>query len=430
MMLNRNTCKWLPVLLLIVCLGSFVVLPCHGAKAPLTWNAELDAQVGGILAQIGERCCRQLEQLAASLSKERYLKLKIENSFYDPKLRRVFVAFQGEGFYAGKMLVKIPEGGWLVSGDGMLAYDLAATNPVIESDGVRFHLSGTGVIFLEKVVLEVAAQLAGVSGIPVVKEAAYTMLKVVDGIDCGLVARGINDLFSSFSFENMKQLGKKIVECGKSAPKLVKDVNAAIQSGKALDYLRLSLVHQSIGTIAGMAGASLGAVIGGVIVPGPIGSVGGLVVGSCALASLAQGVVYKFSVEMPIDLGLRRIIQAGLESKGAGASAPSLQEAGAAGMAMVLDRIREEFQRKQFKAFDYTLDKIDGFKPVQRLCLVALLKKMQSDVLRKITVDADWFFAKKYYQMKGKIEAWDMLGQIPFTAEPRADGKASRQPSH
>ena len=416
------------IFVLLLFLGAIGIVPSHAAKAPQTWTAELDAQVGSVLAQVGEACCRRIEQLVAALNQGKFLKLKIENSFYDPRLRRVFVAFNGDGFYTGKLLGKIPDGGWLVTGDGMLAYDLAVTNPVPEGSGVRFHLSGTGVIFLEKVVLEVAAQAAGVSGVPVVKEAACTMLHVVDGIDCGLVAKGINDLFSAFSLERMKDLGDKIIAGKKDSPELVKGVVAAVKSGKALDYLRLSLVHQSIGTAAGMAGATLGALLGGVLIPGPVGSVGGLIVGSCALASLTKGVVYKFSVEMPIDLGLRRVVQAGLDSRGVGGAAPSVQETGAAGAAMVLERVREEFKHKQFKAFDYTLERIDSLKPEQRPFLVPVLKQIQSDLIRKVTVDADWFFAKKYYQMKTRVETWGMLGQIPFTADVPADGQPSRQP--
>ncbi|MFZ2961443.1 MAG: hypothetical protein WA705_31585 [Candidatus Ozemobacteraceae bacterium] len=46
-----------------------------------------------------------------------------------------------------------------------------------------------------------AGRLADASGVPIVREAASTLLQIVDGINCELVAKALNDLFSSFSLD-------------------------------------------------------------------------------------------------------------------------------------------------------------------------------------------------------------------------------------
>lgn len=422
--------KMIQIRFFMLFLAMIITFPSMAEKATATWTAAVDAQITATLAKIGQQCCIKVEQLAESLNKDKFLKLEVESSFYDPVLRRVFVAFRGEGLFTGDLPVTVPESGWFVTGDGALAYDLAITEPAQVEEGTKFKINGTAVVFLEKIILELSSLVAGTTGVPVVKEAAMTLLLVVEKIDCGLVAKSMNDLFSSFSPENMKALGDKITKSGKAAPGLAKEIGKAVKSGKALDYLRLSLVHNSVGTIAGVAGGSLGAVLGSVIIPGPIGAVSGYIVGTCTLRSVAKGVVYKFSVKMPIDRSLKRIANANKDKEKMGATSLSIQGSGANGQSIILEMIRAEFKRKQFTAFDYTLESIDSYKPSERQFFVSLIKQLQSDILRKITVEADWFFAKKYYQLKAKAEAWKLTDLVPFTAAPPVDGKPQRQPQH
>ncbi|HNV71124.1 MAG TPA: hypothetical protein PKO06_15585, partial [Candidatus Ozemobacteraceae bacterium] len=197
-----------------------------------------------------------------------------------------------------------------------------------------------------------------------------------------------------------------------SNPEFRRRVQEALKDGSVTTYFVLTLLKNSVSSIASIGGASLGGMVGGLLVPGP-GAIVGAYLGGKISSTMAKTVVYKLSVDIPIKLCLRKIVKHGRELRQQPRSESSTR-----GMEkvhrFVTNRVKHEVDREEYKTLDHILAGMNEQNAEDRIYFVPLLKSFQEMLRFKVIEERDWYASKKFYQLKQRVTDWNLLPHVPF----------------
>ncbi len=407
--------RFIPKLLLVVFLATLFIPSATIAQQEPDKGSLFARKAEVILAQIGENIVSQARKFPAHFAGNPHLSLETGAMFYDRNLKRVFIEFRGNLKFSGKLPSKLTSEDRYLTSDGNLAWDLTLENFKTDGGGISFSFRGDLVISLDKILYDLSKTVVEVGGGIAFKTAAESFLKFVTTTDLGVVAKAVVKTLTGFSKESMAVASAEIIDNARRADKMkvVEVVKGALQSGGMASFLGLTILKCMTGSLAALGGASLGAIVGEVVCPGPVGAFVGAFLGSKITGAIAKTVVYKLAVQFPIDIILSKIakFQALLDADPKNETA---REKVVSYVRFIMKKLKREIDNEDYKTLDHVFDKIGKFGAIDRKYLVPLLKDIQELLRFKLMEEKDWYAAKKMNQMKLLLKDWELTQYFSY----------------
>ncbi len=361
--------------------------------------------------KIGEAVKRQVLQLAAHLDANPHLQLTVDSAFYDRKLRRVFIAVHGAATFTGRLGFPVRHSDYCFTSDDAIAYDLSLTQVKVGKGQITCRFSGDLVLFFDKILYETTRQAVDIGGGLALSALADNLLVFVHQTDMRLLAEALTKTLRNFSADSLGTTGAELIDnlIRTNRHRVADLVRGAVKSGGMGSFLLITIIKSSIGSAASLAGSSLGAVVGNVLVPGAGGVVGAFI-GGKILGALSRMVVYEVTVEIPVKIALHKIVRAHVNPDDS-LSGPNLTPEVRRNHEFVLRRVKRGIDNNHYKELDDTLKAMADFPADERPAFVPLLCQIK-ELLRYKTIDlGDWYGAKKYHQLlwfarENKLERW------------------------
>lgn len=378
-------------------------------------------QDGVVARRIDEICLRvatlvqqQLPVFARHLDRQGMVRLQIRNQFYDPAYRRVFIEFAGTVRFTGKWPGKIRREELFLTSDGDIAVDLFVEKVTPAGQGVDFAFRGDLVIFFDKILYDLAKTIPHLVGAFAFSAAGDLLVTFLQGLNLEILGRAISDTCAKFSLDYLSVMGAEMLTTigGRGSPGLREHLKRSIKNGGVLDFFVMTLLKSLAKGAATFTGATLGATLGNLLVPGP-GGVVGAYLGSKATSMVAKTAIYYVAVDLPITVFLKKMVKFQdrlTRDPGDPTAAQKLAGYGAT----IFRKVKREVDQGTYQTFDELLEKIDGFPAAERPTFLGLLKDVR-ELLRFRVIDLkDWYAAKKMNQMRLLLEKWGLFGQFGF----------------
>lgn len=350
--------------------------------------------------------------LAAHLDLKEAIDIKINSHFYDSRARRYFISFDGKLKYRGKLSFIVNKDDYYLSSDGLLTYDIELSNIKKNDKGIIFNFSGIFVVSIEDLAYKVSKDIPNFVAAGAFSPATDLLVTFFNGLNTSLIAEATAETLVKFSRVALTKLGADLINAAGKNNEVSKFIKASVKDGSITSFLALTIVKISATSIVKVYGASLGATVGSMVSPG-VGTTMGAFFGSHIATMIAKTIVYKTMVEFPVKQSLRKILayQQILQSR------PTLKDAIVKvekSTRLVINKINNDFSHNQFKVFDMVLKKIDSSLASDRIYFVPLLKKLK-EILRFIIINkGDWYYAKRYYQLKAYVSEWGLENELQF----------------
>lgn len=367
-----------------------------------------------VLDKVADVLQKKIRELAGFLNNRQSLDLKITQMFYDRHLRRMFVEYDGAVRFTGKWPSKFDKDEYYFTSDGNLAWDFTLRDLRVEKGAITFTIKGDLVISLDKIMFELASEISRAATMVAWYQASDALLVFFQKLDCDLVARSITKTLGSFSRESAAVMAGELIDNSSrpSNPEFRRRVKEAMEDGSVVTYFALTLIKNSASSFAGIGGATLGGLVGNLVVPGA-GGVVGAYLGSKIFSTMAKTVVYKLSVDWPTKLCLRQIVKHGRDLQN-----QPRNEVSSRGLeritTFVNNRVKHELDREEYKTFDLLLAAMNEREAADRAYFAPLLRSFQDMLRFKVIEEKDWYASKKFYQLKQRVVDWGLLKQVPF----------------
>ena len=396
------------------------VNPCFAAKKPDNLDKvriKFSQKADIALAKAANLLDKAILKLANKINASKPLNLLVDSHFYDQKIRRYFISFRGSGAFTGKLPIKLTSNQYLMTSDGPLAYDLTVAKIQKKGKAILFTFSGCLVISLDQIVYMIARSIPNAAATAAISPAADLLGQFMAKLNVKLLGAAVTKTVTDFSSVAVSKAGAEVVKSASKNKNVTKLAQKCIKDGSMLSFLAIAILRSASTSIVSLAGASLGSTVGSIVAPGP-GSVIGAYLGSTILTSIARTLVYTVTVKAPIFYSLGKIVKYHriLLKNPKDAIAISKYKNH---NAKIIKKIKKEFDKDDFKLFDMAIKKIGKYSYEERFAFVSLLDEIKSILSFKIMNDQDWYYAKKYYQLKAKVEKWGMENKVRFTVEPK-----------
>ncbi|HQG29000.1 MAG TPA: hypothetical protein PLY73_10650, partial [Candidatus Ozemobacteraceae bacterium] len=278
--LRRTT---LLVLVLLVAFASGAI-PLAAAQADR-------AGAGGVLQKLPEKADALLVKAAVviqnrakvfaeHLNAGTHVRLNISHGFYDRNLRRLFIMFDGAATFTGKLPFPDDLSDRYFTSDSDIAWDLTLFSMKRSGGKIGFRFQGDVVVFLDRLVYDLAKEFIDIAGGVAFMKAAETLCGFATEFNARLVAQAVTKTFASFSKESLSTMGAEFVaNAVQHDSHRIRDlVREAVTNGSFADFCCVAIIRAGIDQTGGLAGATLGAMAGSAVAPGA-GSVIGAFIG-------------------------------------------------------------------------------------------------------------------------------------------------------
>ncbi|MFZ2961038.1 MAG: hypothetical protein WA705_29515 [Candidatus Ozemobacteraceae bacterium] len=381
---------------------------CGTANSPTSGTSKsLSQRADDLLGHIGDAFLKKLPIFVDRLNSGKKVSLTTTMAFYDAKLRRIFVAFKGSAIFTGHLPQRIEDlADRVITSDSDIAWDFSVSHLKNAEGVIAFDFEGDVVIFLDKVMLSIAHTTAEVAGGLAFRQAGEALLSFVTALNPGALANAITKTFATFSKDALATTGQEMLQNAAFSKnkKLSELIREGARSGGMLEFMALSVLHASFSGVAQFTGATIGAAVGNILVPGA-GAFAGALIGQKIVGAVAKTVVHKLSVDLPIEIALRRICKSG-EALKENSGDQIAREKMSSAEALILKKLKREFDNSYYETLDKLMHHIDGLDAVERPYLTTLLKRIYDLLVFKVTDKGDWYSAKKYNQLKVKCAFW------------------------
>jgi hypothetical protein len=398
------------LLVLMFFLQPFLTLPKAWAlEEKNTFSRSLTEKTAQVFERVGQSVLQFAKTFEARVNQQKNLRLQIKNQFYDAHLRRVFIEFSGSALFSGKLPEKVKLTDYFITSDGAYAYDLTIEKAVRTPAGITFEFRGDIVLSLDKILYDMAKEATSLGTALVFNKAADLLVEFLTGINSEILAQSISKCFAKFSKEAVAISTAELIDNATRVnnKKFVELIKGSAKNGGILTFLTLTILKTSVSSVAGVAGATLGAMAGSALVPG-VGGVVGAYLGNKLFASISKAIIYQVAVDLPITFALRKIVacQKLLEEY---PDKEAIRAKADSSNRLILRKVKRELDNDDYKTFDQLLDKMDDYAKADIRFFVPVLKNITELLRFKVMEERDWYAAKKFQQLRLKVQEWGYL---------------------
>lgn len=385
MLRRRVPCALLAALLL----ACAVAPPAAAAPAGRTILPRRTAEA--IHAALG----RTLDRAAARVSGERGQRLEITSRMLDPR-NHSFFAFRGRVALPWPEKIKPPV--WHIAGNGRLALDLHAEPAGRNAGWVVYEFSGDLLLDMDEAVLDMAKLVVGMAVSAAVEKVALSMVEFFGRVDGGALAtaglRTVRDLAASMTVEGHQAVVRR-AWAFRETHSVLADLATGIRNGNALSYFLFHLVAVGLKSGMSIAGDSLGAIVGTLLVPG-VGTLAGGLIGRAGRLIITELVIDRVGVEWFMRVQIGRLLKAASASSApGGAEAARREEA----ERRILDKVLAEMRLGQYAKFDALVSVVRG-KKAAAAPLSGVVRGINRALQFAIMERGDLEAARKYQQLR------------------------------
>lgn len=417
----QNSRRLLNVLLLLGVLLSWCApqttlfaLPASATDAAGSRRVTLPERADAILVKIADLCQNQAQAIARHLNAGTHVRLNIGQGFYDKNLRRLFIAFEGAATFTGKLPFKLDTADRYFTSDNDIAWDFAIDQVRQQGRVISFRFHGDVVVFLDRLVYDLSKEMIDLAGGLAFRAAGDVMIQFLEKLNGKLMAEAITKTFASFSKESLSTTGAELLSNSiqKQGQAFAELVRTALRDGSFVEFCCFTIVRTSIGQVSGLLGSTLGAAVGTSLAPGP-GTVVGAFLGRRLTIAVAKTISYKLTVELPMEVCLRKIRRYGMTvSRNPGdleaaSRLPRLEQ-------FITTRLQREFDENVYETLDRLIGRVVAFDRQDLPAFVSLLRTVREMLSFKLLQKGDWYAAKKYHQMKLALEKVGLAKNVGF----------------
>jgi len=393
----------------VTCISVFGASPNTSSENDdASWVVE---KVALLLDKIAETSQNLARQFVEHFKDDPHFKLEIKTMFYDRHLRKIFIDFKGSGRFEGELPFQPKKSDYFMTAEGNLAWDFSIEKLGFAERCITFDFHGDLVVSLDKVIYDFTRETAALVGDVICIKGATYLLDFLQRFNSRLVAQAVSKTFTNFSKDALSTSGAEIMQNvamrkDKTFLAIIREATSdALHSGGIATFLCFSIISASSDGITSCAGSTLGAVVGNILAPGP-GALVGAFLGRKISMQIGKTIVYELTVDIPIHIALNKIVKIHKLT-----ASPlkneffndQLEKSGD----LILKKIKRETDFGRYETFDKTLDEMGKFRADERIAFLPLCKKLQELLRFKIIEEKDWYSAKKFYQLKQKMESWN-----------------------
>ncbi|MBP7636090.1 hypothetical protein KBA41_18130 [Candidatus Ozemobacteraceae bacterium] len=364
----------------------------------------LPATADAVLVKTAVVIQNRMKVFAEHLNAGNHVRLNISHGFYDRNLRRLFIMFDGAATFTGKLPFPEDLSDRYFTSDSDIAWDLTLFSIKRSGGKIGFRFQGDIVVFLDRLVYDLAKEFIDIAGGVAFAKAAEAMFDFASAFNTRLVAQAVTKTFASFSKESLSTTGAELVaNAVQHDSHRVRDlVREAIANGSFADFCCVAIIRAGIDQTGGLVGATLGAMAGSAIAPG-VGSAVGAFIGRRITISIAKNISYKLTVEGPMEVCLRQIRKEWRRLK---ERADDQVAAGriASREKFIMGRLKREFDENRYETLDKLIERIGKFDAADLPAFVSLLSQVREMLTFKLLQKGDWYASKKLLQMKAALQ--------------------------
>lgn len=407
-------------LLVLALLVAFVseAFPLAAAQAGKTGVAgvlqKLPEKADALLVTAAVGIQNRAKVFAEHLNAGSHVRLNISHGFYDRNLRRLFIMFDGAATFTGKLPFSDDLSDRYFTSDSDIAWDLTLFSIKRSGGKIGFRFQGDVVVFLDRLVYDLAKEFIDIAGGVAFMKAAETLCSFTSEFNSRLVAQAVTKTFASFSKESLSTMGAEFVaNAVQHDSHRIRDlVREAITNGSFADFCCVAIIRAGIDQTGGLVGATLGAMAGSAIAPGA-GSVVGAFIGRRITISIAHTISYKLTVEGPMEVCLRQIRK---EWRRLQERADDQVAAGRIGSRekFILGRLKREFDENRYETLDKLIARVSKFDTADLPAFVSLMSQVREMLAFKLLQKGDWYASKKLLQMKVAMQNIGLAKAVGF----------------
>lgn len=347
------------------------------------------------------------------LDRKDNISVKIHSHFYDSEIRRYFISVSGEILFSGRLPAKINADSYTITGDQEVSFDVQLSNFRTESKGIRFNYNAAITVNLERLAYRMIQVIPHLTASGALSPALEVMTEFLNKLNIGILSEAISETFRRFSTVALVKTATELISAAGNNRSLIDIIKQNMKNGSILTFLAFQIMRCSTISLVSVAGASLGAMVGSMIAPGPGSIIGGFL-GSQILTIAARYVIYELTAELPLKRNVTRIVTsyAILQKNPSDTSARAQYEDS---MAKIEKKVKAEFNSERFKLFETLLDVIDKLSIKERPAMIPLLRNLKDALQFKVINEKDWYYARKYYLLKQYVDKWQLDRQVVFT---------------
>jgi len=347
------------------------------------------------------------------LDRKDNISVKIHSHFYDSHIRRYFISVSGEILFSGRLPAKINADSYTITVDKEVSFDVQLSNFRDENKGIRFNFNAAITVNLERLAYRMIQVVPHLTAAGALSPALEVMTEFLNRLNIGILSEAISETFRRFSAVALVKTATELISSAGKNRNVIDVIKQNMKDGSILTFLAFQIMRCSTISLASVTGASLGAMVGSIIAPGPGSIIGGFL-GSQILTLAARYVIYELTAELPLKRNVTRIVNsyAILQKNAADAEARNHYEDS---MAKIEQKVKAEFNSERFKLFESLLNLIDKLSNKERPAMIPLLRNLKDALQFKVINEKDWYYARKYYLLKQYVDKWQLDRQIIFT---------------
>jgi len=348
------------------------------------------------------------------LDRKENISVQIHSHFYDSEIRRYFISISGEILFSGKLPAKIKAESYTITGDDEISFDLYLSDFRKERDGLRFRFNGAITANLERLAYRIIQVIPHLAASGALSPALEVMTDFLKKLNIGVLSEAISETFKRFSTVALVKSATELLGAAGDNKKVSEVIKNSMKNGSILTFLAFQIMRCSSLSLVSVAGASLGAMVGSMIAPGPGSIIGGFL-GSQIMTLAAKYVIYELTAEMPLKRNVAIMVtsHAILQKNPADSSARGHYDNS---LAKIERKVKAEFNSERFKLFETLLEVINKLSPKERPAMVPLLRNLKDALQFKVINEKDWYYARKYYLLKQYVDKWQLDQLVVFTS--------------
>ncbi|MDD3145972.1 MAG: hypothetical protein PHD82_01610 [Candidatus Riflebacteria bacterium] len=356
--------------------------------------------------------------LCQSLDKTDNLNVTVHSHFYDASIRRYFVSLSGRAVFSGRLPFKPEKDSYLITGSQEVSFDILLSNIRQSRQGLNFDFNGTFVVSIDRLAYKMMQTVPHLAASGALGPAFDLMTAFFDKLNIGILSQAISETFRKFSNVALTKAGTELLSQAGKNKNLGNVIRDSVKNGSILNFLAITILKSATTSIVSVSGATLGAMVGSVIAPGPGTAIGGFL-GSQILVIVSKAILHELTAELPLKLKIRKMVTS-WRILNKNPSDEFARDAFDRSRTGIEKKIAAELAKESFSLFKTLLKEIDKMPAAERPAMIALLKGVQHILSFKITNEGDWYFARQYYQLKAAVERWGLQNQVVFTTSGAA----------
>ncbi|MBF0409421.1 MAG: glycine zipper family protein [Candidatus Riflebacteria bacterium] len=394
----------------------FILLSSFSFAVPASCPIKISESMNNSFYKLGTIVIEKFKGLSHYLNSKKQINFTIKSSFYDYKYKRVFVEFIGILNVSKSFPIDYAKKAVFLTTDGNIAYDVFATQVSSAPESIKYAFNGTLVLSLDLIILELAKQSTLFKGFMENDEIINGLSQFIEAINIELLANSLSQTLTEFSKDSFIKLYEVIKHhFSENGNTRIADLlltgfnNTSISS-----FFAATLVKFGLKKGASLGGATLGALIGGILTSGgTVGLIIGGFIGTEFAVAAANTIVFEITTNMPLVILIDRIAQ----SSEALLKDPSNQveiEKNTFNTKKMIVTLHETLSKNDYSIFDLVMAKIERFPESKRVLFINLLFKIRELLRFKLIDKEDWYTAKKILQFREMLKRWKLQDRFLY----------------